>query len=1210
MALKYYNTGSSTGFGSYATAGNWWTGSGRSGSSGTLPGACDAVILESNICTLGGCTPSLSSICNQQSGTYAGGKTLCVDGTINLFCTGTSVFNNNSVICLANNANAKIQQCCGTMTLSGSCIMGSFNTSNGCLNGGANATFCVINSLLSGGNYSSGGTASTFFTNATACGNILYSNVNCSVWCNSYNYTPLCIGNNNTGFKYTCFINSTNYASVTGCSSYTTGPSFCFFNNSVNNGCINAIGSTYGQQCFSNSTNNGNLKGCYITFAGPNSINNGNITSCTCSLFLSGATNNNGVLCTTAAIFSSNAVDYSNTCVNCAIYCLGSINCWITCASTCVLFLSSINGTSNGQIYAPNVYFCNNSCNYQGSVYATSTTVLSACSCSVCGTICAPTITVALSSFSTNNNTLSGTTITFNNSSGSDATSCVSNGSGNAAVLFCNYSFNCGNVDNSACFICNSNNYGTTNYLYYGTSTVYNLYNYNSNNNGNINLACKTVFCNNSFNNSTVNPSNPSTGTGTVYFYDTSYNNGTIQDGYNYSCVYFLGNTSYNQGTINTSGSVYFCGIGSSSTGGNCGTICNTCCVLFCASDNNGCILGGGNSTVCFANGSSVYGSNNNCIICFSGNNSIVRFGSSTSNTSSSVNYCSVIITGCVLFLGSATSNQGTVDSLYGNGGVAAIFCNACNAGIVNNGFNNCFLGSTGAVNTGTVTGCTCFIQPAWNCGTVCGDTFFTGTSFSCSQYYCSLCNNNCHVGNICFGFAGPLIAFPSNSNYAQYQFWVNMTPGYNYLDCNGALFSCICTNSCCMIILGNTLNNRNLQCLILKGDDAICGVSYGNPTCVYLNYCSPPSTIVLCCGNQSTIGAAYISGPATIISCVICYQPGTLNCLPGNAYVCGTNYNTGYDCVTICSPSINFYSSGTSGASGSWVGSQFSPLLLPNMGIVTDNFNRPYSQNYGPTRYVGTINIYSNTISNSTGNTICTLQNFTNSVYGFNLNLSGTLTNGTNTINCLILSNGDSYLCHTNNNTVSAIFACNGSNIRTDILGSCSGTAYVCLYDTSYICGNTVISATFVNNLTSNPSSYQNGFTTLSALQYCLSNTSISSICFNNGCFAVNAKGAILDTYSNPITRFLFTSGSCNIGTISSATSAYIYDTSCNKGNILGSGIFYGKSANNGCVCTAIFNNCSYNGCGGTYTKLTYNSLQKGISGTSILGPVYNFKY
>lgn len=1036
MALKYYNTGSANGFGCYGTATNWWTGTGRTGSSG-LPASGDGAILESNICTLNACTISLSSICNQQTGPYAGGKTLCVDSTISI-TAGTSVFNNNSVISLSSNSIAKFCQTGGTLTLSGSCIIGCFNTTNGCFQTGP-ATFCAVNSLLSGGNFYSGNSSTTLLSGVTACANTIYSNINCIVWCNSINYSPMCVGYNSTGYKYICFSNSTNYATIAGCSSYTTGPSLCFTNKSNNCNTINNIGTSQGCICFIN-----------------------------CS-------NNYGFISSSTALFT----------------------------------LSSNNNSS---------------------------------------------------------------------------ITCCSN-----VVTFCCYSNNNGNIDNVGCFVCYSNNNGCLFANGYGSTTNYALFNYNSNNNCCVNGACKVVFCNNSYNNCNVNINGNSAG-GTICFYDTSINYGNICDGYCTIACFF--GTSNNQGYLNANCCVYFAGIGSNGVGGNLyGTINSTGIVTFCGTDNNGVICGP-TTCVCFFNGSATYGSNNNnCIV---GN---ARFGSG--NLSPSVNYGTV--TGNTNFTGCCASNQGTV----GGSSTTALFSCSTNAGVACG--NITFAGSINAINCGTTCGCTCFSNPAWNYGTVIGDTYFSSSNLLCSQYLCSLCQNNCHCGNICFGFPGPSLAFPVG--YANYQFLVNMTPGNNYLDYNGIAFSCLCTNGCGMSIQGNTLNNRSgLTCVIIKANDALgpgnSGSGGGNQ-CV--NLPTNGSTILMCCLNGSNTPA--ICSFTSVAVCNIIYQPSVYSC---------------YDsCVVICSPNITFYSSGTNGCANGWGFGTYP-------GIYVDNFSsNPTIAIGNRTRYYGTVCFLG---TNTTGNSLSTLGYFCQSNNaGLNLSVYGTICGPGGIITNLVLNGGgitqpDVYTGHVPYNSISSVNVCNGI-IQTSIAASCNNNciANVYLYGGSSICATgsrtdfgsneciTIKNAIFINN--TNAAQYQNGFIVLSALQYCnSSNSCISNRSFitsGTNFFGVNALGCVLDSSSNTVSSFVFRNTAYNTGTIPVKT--YFYDNSFNynTGIISTSAIHYGQSINGGYACNVVFNECSFNGSGGRYTNLiAYNSLQKGIYGSYILGPAFKRIY
>jgi hypothetical protein len=89
-------------------------------------------------------------------------------------------------------------------------------------------------------------------------------------------------------------------------------------------------------------------------------------------------------------------------------------------------------------------------------------------------------------------------------------------------------------------------------------------------------------------------------------------------------------------------------------------------------------------------------------------------------------------------------------------------------------------------------------------------------------------------------------------------------------------------------------------------------------------------------------------------------------------------------------------------------------------------------------------------------------------------------------------------------------------------------------------------------------------------------------------------------DSLGRRITSVNFCNGSFNSGILN--IDSCLFNTSYNKGSA-DKALFRDNSYNIGCVNTVYFYDCSYNGSGGSYNKLTYCSLNKGISSTPILG-------
>ena len=721
-----------------------------------------------------------------------------------------------------------------------------------------------------------------------------------------------------------------------------------------------------------------------------------------------------------------------------------------------------------------------------------------------------------------------------------------------SCVCFCSGSINCGNVACLSLFD-NSTNCGNLSCLSNGSSTTCTVFQNNAKNSGNVCATCRTVFCSNSCNLSTV----CGFGTGITILFGNGQNpdatcNGNTGNLIGNGCVCFNGCSTLNCGNISNSFTcVAFCSKPSGPA--NYGTICSL--AIFCVGDNAGLICN--NVNFC-----GTFGQTNNCggII---GN---VCFGSSTStNIVSNMG----TVTGTACFYSSANTGSGayncyknyycnpsnpstTPACVYGN--TFFCCCYSGNSGVVGslNGSNSaCFIctiysaGAAGNTSTGLVCGCAYFTLNcatagycAYNSGNICGNALFscylvfnsgivTGNACFCGILPNSLQSYNVSNGNlgngalICgdmylLGYTGP--SFTQASTFTNCCFDIRTCGCYR--DSAGNLFTNFCTNNGSITITGTTLLNK-----LQFNNIVICSNDIINNT----NVSTPNATIcLLCCSTNAGLGA--IINNSSISAKCICVQTGSSV----------TNSSL--------SSNISFYSCSVAGTTCDWsnstkAGINVNSFVYPNYynGNICLLMSGPSIKN----NYLLT-NGYFSASSNS-----CLL-----------LNVNGYICSPTTILNSLSVNcNGDAYGYHSPNNSISSVFFNNSTVNYANINCYClPNNTYTPI--SSYFLGSsqnrgTVYNGIFCNN--TNQGQYLTGCV-LSALQY----VGLSSV--NNRTFTVTGTnyfgvsvglgGCIFDNNMNTLTSFAFCDNSSNCGVIPL------------------SACFLCSSQNYGIVCNATFYN------------------------------------
>lgn len=721
-----------------------------------------------------------------------------------------------------------------------------------------------------------------------------------------------------------------------------------------------------------------------------------------------------------------------------------------------------------------------------------------------------------------------------------------------SGITVCNGSINCGSVASVGCFSNNSINCGCVSVTNPGTTTNINLFS-NSTNCCCVYSACRVLFSGTSLNCGTICGNAT---TALMCFCDSSCNH-TVGNITGLGVVCFDATAGINVTNCGTIASTITCVI-FNGVSCNCGTTCSQ--TNFLAGNNYGKVCANAN----FCNSTNVNNINYGLV---TGN---AVFGSTTAN---STTYNCGTVQGTASFVSSSNTGSGAYNlgCVCGNTTFCCQYSMNCASGSVGSSGSNLASFICASTNFGTISG-----NAYINAGSMFKSGVITGNAcFNCAiganLPSINVTNGGCGTGALicgdaCFlGQTGSTFTFPSTFTIC----CVDLRVCGGYRDSTGTLFSIFNTNNKDICIVGCTLTNKpQFTTINICSNDCICNA----------NVTTANATINILCYNSSLNYSGTISNSIVSATQV-------------NVQPLGAIYSSSVSANNIC-----FYSSGTTGTTCDW-----SSYNASTPGIAIESFCAVPTSYYKGTVWLGLKN-------SATNNCLLSNGNFTCNTNGLSLNVNGYICSPTSVLNTLIVNYGDNYACHSPNSSICSVcFTDNSINCTNTSCYCLPGTTYKpissCFLSNSQNCGITY-NAIFNNNIN------QNQYTTgcvLSALQYigssCISNQNFTLTGTNY--FGVKVNGCIFDSSMNPLTSFNFLNNSYNSGVI--PNKSYFCNSSYNSGTINNTAVFCQFSCNTGTVNSAVFNQYSFNASGGKYNNLiAYNSLQKGISSSYILAPVF----
>jgi len=1222
MAYVFFNTGSPTGSGSWATAANWYDCPGgiRTTGTGLLPSVTDCVILESNICTLGA-NRAVASICNDNAtgSSFCGGKHIKVVGGTLTLCgaLAPSKMVNGSVI--------NVFSCCVIMTAStpltiqSSAVVGTrkidnrggtIDVCNSSIGNGVCLTNCnagtiqFFNSTIEGGTIVCNAASSLskiFFSDSMNCGTVTSGSGNTGdniLFSNSLNYGNINLGGVSTSVVFGCTVDdcSVNFGNgcancfiFCGCSINCGGGSnmcYRFHDTTVNYGCAGGLLAV----CFYNyATNIGGLSAA-CTWVVDDAINCGDIYSSCSSIICGGAINEGKIRSVLRNCFFDTSVNTGSACASCTFLRNNAINCGVICSNTSnclfdttdnqgIICGTTVMNTANdntGTICGNATFLqaSNIGCVVGNSNFCTNTANTENCGL-VTGTACFGTSTGSYNSY--NSGMVCG-----------DATF-----TGNGVNEVVNYGCVAGNTS----FSCGAGNQGSVGSTSINTAT-FTCAAYNS---------C-TICGNGAFSRTGLFCEGLITGNGCFSSSSTpgSLTSGMPQENSEWGqyggCICgdmrYLSDTAVNASPlcISKCTPLYFVNVGGRFCGPGCGigpSAYNTICFFGDRSNDL-------NTTLC----GNYRGKFQNYYFCsgdincatLQGSDSVplinVEFNSNNPSIYETANYGTII-------------SDGNVETGYTT--------------------NILFTGTLPSSNNyGTIVGNADFTCDTINSGTICGNAGFYATPVVC------LVPAVCWFGNINTANFSSVVG--GNSRFYAYDLNTSVLSGslgtVNFSNTKGAVLG-----TCGLF-----------ACVILACNDIYCGHNTSIPAVIF---------------NDNSINAATISDSNT---CVI-FKQNSLNC--GTIY-CGDTVGINTDarileqgCV-LCDLTIdnNNVTDCCNGGVWSYLGcAQYSGtsvygakingrLIDKASGCIVPIFNfSDCSQNCGkvPPNALAIFNqsaLNSGTVTCACTNNICNndgIRFLNQGCYLCDLSISENCVtdcfNGSWAYRgCAQFSGTDMFgaridgkLIDKVGNTCVQVFALSGCSFNC---GRVPSNVFTVFNQCALNCGT--VNCACTNSICNN-----NGFNFLRQGCY-LCDLSLSencvTDCFNGswsykGCaqytgsniFGARVDGCIIDKVgSSAIQNFNFCDTSYNTGKIPAKAcfnnashndgtitrSAMFKNTSYNTGTIALTGLLCDCTYNTGCICCVSFNGYAYNGCGGTFTNLiAYNSLQKGISGAPILG-------